>query len=55
MSEFLFFIIGILLGGCIGIAFLCCLQINRINDYESQIRKMKTQFAKDQKTISINK
>ena len=41
MSEFPLFIIGLLLGGCIDIAFLCCLQINRINDYESQIRQMK--------------
>lgn len=49
MSEFLFFIIGLLLGGCIGVILLCGFQLNRINDYEYQIRKLKSQLAKDQK------
>lgn len=50
MSEFLFFIIGLLLGGCIGIMLLCGFQINRINDYEYQIRKLKSQLTKEQKS-----
>lgn len=29
MNEFLFFIIGLLLGGCIGAVFMCLFQINR--------------------------
>lgn len=55
MSEFLFFIIGLLLGGCLGIVILCGFQLNRINDYESQIRKLKSQLAKEQKGETINK
>lgn len=50
MSEFLFFIIGLLLGGCIGVMLLCGFQINRINDYEYQIRKLKSQLTKEQKS-----
>lgn len=31
MSELLFFIIGTMLGGCIGIVTMCLFQINRRN------------------------
>ena len=31
MSELLFFIIGIMLGGCIGIVTMCLFQINRLH------------------------
>ena len=30
MSELLFFIIGTILGGLIGVVLMCCLQINRL-------------------------
>ena len=30
--EFLIFSGGAMLGGCLGIGFMCCLQINRINE-----------------------
>lgn len=30
MSELLFFIIGTMLGGCIGIVIMCLFQINRL-------------------------
>ena len=33
MSEFIFFLIGIMLGGCIGIVIMCLLQINRLNEH----------------------
>ncbi|MBE7002104.1 MAG: inseCt neurotoxin 1c [Ruminococcaceae bacterium] len=49
MSELLFFIIGLLLGGCISFVILCCFQINRINAYESEIRKLKAQLSKEGK------
>ena len=39
MSEFLFFLIGLLLGGCLGIILLCGFQLNRVNDYEYKKRK----------------
>lgn len=38
MSEFIFFIIGLLLGGCVGVTLMCCLQINRLNKTAS-VRK----------------
>lgn len=38
MSEFIFFVIGLLLGGCVGVTLMCCLQINRIYKTDS-IRK----------------
>lgn len=37
MSEFLFFIIGLLIGGLGGVTVMCLLQINHLNkedDYE---------------------
>ena len=34
MSEFIFFIIGIMLGGLTGVAIMCCLQINRLSKKE---------------------
>lgn len=34
MSELLFFIIGTLLGGLIGVVLMCCLQINRLSQKE---------------------
>ena len=30
--ELLIFLVGAMLGGCLGIGFMCCLQINRINE-----------------------
>ena len=32
MSEFLFFIIGTMLGSVIGIVFMCLMQINRLSE-----------------------
>ncbi len=55
MSEFLFFLIGLMLGGCLGVVILCSFQLNRINEYESQIRKLKSLLAKEQKGENINK
>lgn len=34
MSELLFFILGLIIGGLIMTTLMCCLQINRINEYE---------------------
>ena len=33
--------LAMLLGGCIGIGILCCMQINRISYYEQEIRRLK--------------
>lgn len=40
------FIIGLLLGGCVAIAILCCMQINRISCYEQEIRRLKEKLNK---------
>lgn len=32
MKELLFFVLGLISGGLIGITVMCCLQINRLND-----------------------
>ena len=34
MHEFLFFLIGLIIGGIVGIVTMCLLQINRLNDNE---------------------
>mgnify|MGYP001354076403 FL=1 len=34
MSEFLFFTIGTMLGGLMGVVLMCCLQINRLSKRE---------------------
>lgn len=39
--EIFMLIIGLLLGGCIAVTILCCMQINRICDYESQIQRLR--------------
>lgn len=39
--EIAMLIIGLLLGGCIMTALLCCLQINRISNYEAEIQRLK--------------
>ncbi len=35
MHEFLFFMIGLLLGGIIGVTIMCLMQINRIRSYSN--------------------
>ena len=34
MHEFLFSLIGLMIGGIVGIVTMCLLQINRLNDNE---------------------
>ena len=46
MNELAWLIAGVLLGGCIGIKIMCCLQHNRINAYEAEIQKLKEQLKK---------
>ena len=38
--EIAMLIIGLLLGGCVSFCILGCMQINRINDYENEIRRL---------------
>lgn len=41
MSEFIFFIIGITLGGLMGVVLMCCLQINRLSQREDVTNEKK--------------
>ena len=41
MKELLFLLLGMIVGGGVATVMLCCLQINRINDYEAEKRKLK--------------
>lgn len=40
MSELAWLLAGLLLGGCIAVTVLCCVQMNRINDYEQEIKRL---------------
>ncbi len=45
MSEFLFFIIGTMLGGLFGVVCMCCLQINRLSrERKRTMRKRNVQI-----------
>lgn len=46
MTELAWLITGVLLGGCIDITVMCCLQLNRVNAYEAEIQKLKEQLKK---------
>ena len=39
MNEILLFILGCFLGGFLGVAMMCLLQINRLNHYEMRDKK----------------
>ena len=49
MTELAWLIAGLLIGCFIGVMVMCCLQINRINDYEAEIQRLKDQLNKEQK------
>ena len=40
MTEFIFFLVGLLLGSCIGITIMCCLQINRLYKSNSMTKEV---------------
>ena len=44
MATLLWFLAGLLIGGCIGTVVLCCVQINRSNHYEREIRQLRNQL-----------
>lgn len=45
--EIAMLIIGILIGGCISSALLCCVQINRVNEYEQTIPNLLEKLNKE--------
>ena len=44
MTEFLWFLVGLFIGGIVATLVLCCLQINRINESEAELRKFRSQL-----------
>ena len=44
MTEFLWFLVGLFIGGIMATLVLCCLQINRINECEAELRKFRSQL-----------
>lgn len=44
MTEFLWFLVGLFIGGIVATLVLCCLQINSINEYEAELRKLRSQL-----------
>lgn len=47
MTKILCVIIGMMIGGCLAALFMCCLQINRINEYEAEISGLKAELNKE--------
>lgn len=41
MTELAWLLLGLLIGGCIAVAILCCIQINRISYYEQELHRLK--------------
>ena len=48
MSELLFFVLGIIIGGLTMTTLMCCLQINRINEFESRIKMYESELEEDE-------
>ena len=43
---FIWFLLGLILGGVIGLTIMCIFQINRLNDYELQLREIEEKARK---------
>lgn len=41
MSELVWLLAGLLIGGCVATGVLCCVQISRVSEYEQEIRRLK--------------
>ena len=38
MSQFIFFVIGAVIGGCVGVMMMCLLQVSRMHDYDMEVK-----------------
>lgn len=45
MMSFVWFLVGMLVGGSTGIAFMCCFQLNNLNKLNDEIYRLKKEFA----------
>ena len=54
--EIAMLMIGLLLGGCVTMCVVSGIALNRYNDYESEIRRLKARLeAKDRQKTEYNK
>lgn len=47
--KILMFFLGLMLGGFLSTIVFCCFQINRVNSYEQEIRRLKAQLSDNEK------
>lgn len=47
MVNVICFFSGVFLGACVGLVVMCTMQIRRINDYESEISRLKSELEKN--------
>lgn len=40
--NWIWFIVGMVFGGCIATVLMCCLSIRRINQYEAEIKRLRS-------------
>ena len=51
MSELLFFILGLIIGGLAMTTLMCCLQVNRISELERQIVLRDNEHEEDSEVV----
>lgn len=47
MTQFIFFLIGLLLGGIIGVTMMCLVQINQLNHITTNTKEVDTNEKKN--------
>lgn len=40
MGELLFFVLGLMIGGMVGVTVMCCFIINKMNEPDYQMKKL---------------
>ena len=51
MNNLLCFVLGVMVGGSVGVAFMCCFQLNRMNKLNEQITSLQAELNKTQQII----
>ena len=49
----LWFILGMMVGCCLGVFLMCCLSIHRVNKYEAEIRRLRNIVENGEVTTGI--
>ena len=47
MNNLLCFVLGVMVGGSVGVAFMCCFKLNRINKHNEQISSLQAELNKN--------